>query len=236
MLTRFLLKPISAKFVQKTTVLFFLLLIQILPVYAQIPSNPSVRMESVDIPYENFNVVSNNAISGTFENVHTKNWQLNVENQLVYTNPQGNAAIRLYDDEDRTKFIEIGMGSPPDMKFWVAIQNPDVGYTVLHDQKQGGWNHDDEIVIVYADDLGLTINNGKRIVISNLSLDYYKIKDFSVYGMESSTDPPATNSGNLILNIVSGNPAANPLFYLPYILVVIIGVIIAILLKTKKRN
>jgi len=236
LLTRFLLKPISAKFVQTSIALSFLLLIPILPAYAQIPSNPSVRMESVDIPYEKFNVVSSSANSGSFENVHTKNWQLNVENQIVYANPQGNAAIRLYDGEDRTKFIEIGMGSPPDMKFWVAIQNPEVGYTVLHDQKLYGWNHDDEIVVVYADDLGLTINNGKRIVISNLSLDYYKIKDFSVYGMESSGDPPAANSGNLILNIVSGNPAANPLFYLPYILVVIVGVIIAILLKTKKRN
>lgn len=236
MLTRFLLKPISAKFVQTSIVLSFILLIQILPAYAQIPSNPSLRMESVDIPYEKFNVVSSNANSGSFENVHTKNWQLNIENQIVYANPQGDAAIRLYDGEDRTKFIEIGMGSPPDMKFWVAIQNPEVGYTVLNNQPLNGWNHDDEIVVVYADDLGLTINNGKRIVVSNLSLDYYKIKDFSVYGMESSTDAPAVNSGNLIMNIVSGNPAANPLFYLPYILVVIVGVIIAILLKTKKRN
>jgi len=235
-LTRFLLKPISAKFVQKSIVLSFLLLIPILPVYAQISSNPSVHMESVAVPYEKFNVVSSNANSGTFENVHTRNWQLSVKNQITYANPQGNSVIRLYDGEDKTKFIEIGMGSPPDMKFWVAVQNPEIGYAVLHDQKQYGWNHDDEIIIVYADDLGLTINNGKRIVLSNLSLDYYKIKDFSVYGMESSTDPPATNSGDLILNIVSGNPAANPLFYLPYILAGIVGVIILILLKTKKRN
>ena len=236
MLTRFLLKPTSAKFVQKSIVLSFLLLIPILPVYAQTSSNPSVHMESVSIPYEKFNVVSSNANSGTFENVHARNWQLSVKNQITYANTQGDAVIRLYDGEDRTKFIEIGMGGPPDMKFWVAVQTPDVGYTVLNDQKQYGWNHDDEIIVVYADDLGLTINNGKRIVVSNLSLDNYKIKDFSVYGMESSTDPPATNSGDLILNIVSGNPAANPLFYLPYILAVSIGIIIVILLKTKKRN
>jgi len=235
-LTRFLLKPISGRFVNTGIVLSFILLIQILPAFAQVSSNPSVRMESVDIPYEQFNVVSSNANSGSFENVHAKNWQLNIENQITYANPQGDAVIRLYDGEDRTKFIEIGMGSPPDMKFWVAMQNPDVGYTVLNNEPLYGWNHDDETVVVYADDLGLTINNGKRIVVSNLSLDYYKIKDFSVYGMESSADPPAANSGNLILNIVSGNPAANPLFYLPYILVVAIGIIIAILLKTKKRN
>jgi hypothetical protein len=193
-------------------------------------------MESINISYEKFNVVSSNANDGSFENMHTRNWQLNVKNQVTYANPQGNAVIRLYDGEDKTKFIEIGMGSPPDMKFWVAVQNPELGYAVLHDQKETGWNRDDEIIAVYSDQNGLTIHNGKRIVVSNLSLDYYKIKDFSVYGMESSTDPPATNSGDLILNIVSGNPAANPLFYLPYILAASIGIIIVILLKTKKRN
>lgn len=236
MLTRFLLKQNSAKFVLKIIVLSFLFLIPILPAYSQTQSNPSVLMESVEIPYEEFNVVSSNSNNGSFENIHKTNWQLNIKNQIVYANPQGNAVIRLYDNEDRTKFIEIGMGSTPDMKFWVAVQNPDVGYAVLHDQKLDGWNYDDEIIVVYADDTGMTIHNGKRIVVSNLSLDNYKIKDFSVYGMESSTDPPATNSGDLILNIVSGNPAANPLFYLPYILAASIGVIIVILLKTKKRN
>jgi len=236
LLTRFLLKPISAKFVQKSIVLSFLLLITILPVYGQTTSNPSVHLEAIDVSYDKFNVISSNANSGSFERMHTTNWQLNVKNQIAYANPQGNVVIRLYDGEDKTKFIEIGMGSPPDMKFWVGVQTPDVGYAVINDQKQYGWNHDDEIVAVYADDLGLTINNGKRIVVSNLSLDSYKIKDFSVYGMESSTDPPATNSGDLILNIVSGNPASNPLFYLPYILAVSVGIIIVILLKTKKRN
>lgn len=236
MLTRFLLKPISAKFVQKSIVLSFLLLIPIFPVYGQIESNPSVQLEAVDISYDKFNVISSNANSGSFENEHAKNWQLTIKNNIIYANPLGNTVIRLYDGVDKEKFIEIGMGSQPDMKFWVAIKNPEVGYAVVHDQTRSGWNYDDEIIAVYADDVGLTIHNGKRIVVSNLSLDYYKIKDFSVYGMESSTDPPATNSGNLILNIVSGNPAANPLFYLPYMLAGIVGVIIVILLKTKKRS
>jgi hypothetical protein len=221
---------------EKITLVSFLLLISNIPAFGQIPSNPSVLMESINIPYEKFNVVSRNSHSGLFENTHQTNWQLNIKNQLVYANPQGNAVIQLYDAEDRTKFVEIGMGGPPDMKFWVAVQNPDVGYAVLKDIPLDGWKYDEEIIVVYADDNGLTINNGKRIVVSNLSLDNYKIKDFSVYGMESSTDPPATTSGDVILNIVSGNPAANPLFYLPYILAAAVGVIILILLKTKKRN
>jgi hypothetical protein len=193
-------------------------------------------MESINISYEKFNVINSNANDDSFQNEHSRNWQLTIKNNLVYANSLGNAVIRLYDGVDRERFIEIGMGSSPDMKFWAAVKNPEVGYAVLHDQKQAGWNHNDEIIVVYADDVGLTIHNGKRIVVSNLSLDYYKIKDFSIYGMESSKDPPATSSGDLILDVVSGNPAANPLFFLPYMLAGLVGIIIVILLKTKKRN
>ncbi|HSD05016.1 MAG TPA: hypothetical protein VLB45_04600 [Nitrosopumilaceae archaeon] len=204
--------------------------------YAQTASNPTVRLESIDIPFEKFNVISSNSIMGEFEHEHSINWQLSIKNHIVYANPLGNAVIQLYDGVDKEKFIEIGMGSPPDRKFWVAVQNPEIGYAVVHDQTKDGWNPNDEIVVVYSSTADLTINNGQRIVVSNLDVGNFEIKDFSVYGMESSTDPPATNSGNLILNMVSGNPAANPLFYLPYILAIGAGALVVVLLKTKKRT
>ena len=53
--------------------------------------------------------------------------------------------------------------------------------------------------------------------------------------MESSTDPPAINSGNLIVEFISGNPAENPLSILPFVITGVIGVIIAVLLVLKKR-
>lgn len=221
---------------KKNIFLVFLLVVTVFPAYAQTTSNPTVRLESVDVSFEKFNVVSSNSIMGEFEHEHSVNWQLSIKNNIVYANPLGNAVVRLYDGMDKEKFIEIGMGSPPDRKFWVAVQNQEVGYVVVNDQTKNGWNPNEELVVVYSSTADLTINNGQRIVISNLDVGDFDIKDFSVYGMESSTDPPATNSGNLILNIVSGNPAANPLFYLPYVLAVGAGVLVVILLKTKKRT
>lgn len=221
---------------KKNLFLVFLLIITIFPAYAQTPSNPTVILESVDIPFEKFNVVSNDAIIGEFESEHTINWQLSIENNIVYANPLGTAVIRLYDGTDTEKFVEIGMGSQPDRKFWVAVKNPEIGYAVIHDRITDGWSSDYEIIVVYSSTAGLTINNGQRIVVSNLDVDDFTLKNFAVYGMESSTDPPAANSGNLVLDVVSGNPAANPLFYLPYALAIGAGALIVVLLKTKKRT
>ena len=53
--------------------------------------------------------------------------------------------------------------------------------------------------------------------------------------MESSTDPPAINSGSMIIDFISGNPAKNPLSILPFVITGIIGIIIAILIIIKKR-
>ena len=217
-------------------VLAILLGVTIFPGYAQIQSNPSVSLETVEIPSDQFNVVSSNANYMRLEHKHAINWQINMENKLVYANPLGNAVIRFYDNTNNEKFIEIGMGSQPDYKFWVAVQTPETGYTVIYSKTQYGWTPEKQVTAPYTQTTGLSINSGDRIVVSNLDVGDFVIKDLSVYGMESSTDPPATNSGSLLLKVVSGNPAANPLFYLPFALAASVGILVVVLLKVKKRT
>ena len=220
----------------KRVIIFIILLtITIFPGYAQTQSNPSISLETTEIPFDKFNVVSSDANIITLEHEHAINWQLTIENNLVYANPLGNAVIRLYDNLNKEKFVEIGMGSQPDFKFWVAVQTPDTGYAVIHSRIEDGWKPGKHVTAAYSDSTGFSVNNGERIVVSNLDVDNFVIKEIAVYGMESSTDPYATNSGSLILNVVSGNPAANSLFYLPFILAGTIGVLVVVLLKTKKR-
>ena len=220
----------------KRVIIFIILLtITILPGYAQTQSNPSISLETIEIPFDKFNVVSSDANILTLEHEHAINWQITIENNLVYANPLGNAVIRFYDNLNKEKFIEIGMGSQPDFKFWVAVQTPDTGYAVIHSRIEDGWKPGKHVTAAYSDSTGFSVNNGERIVVSNLPVDNFVVKEIAVYGMESSTDPYATNSGSLILNVVSGNPAANQLFYLPFILAGTIGVLVVVLLKTKKR-
>lgn len=220
----------------KRAIIFIILLtITIFPGYAQTQLNPSISLETTEIPFDKFNVVSSDANIITLEHEHAINWQLTIENNLVYANPLGNAVMRLYDNLNTEKFIEIGMGSQPDFKFWVAVQTPDTGYAVIHSRIEDGWKPGEHVIAAYSASTGFSVNSGERIVVSNLDVNNFVIKEIAVYGMESSTDPSATNSGSLTLNVVSGNPAANPLFYLPFILAGTIGVLVVVLLKTKKR-
>ena len=217
-------------------VFLFLLMIPFLPVYSQeMKANKSLQLDTVEVPFETFNVVSHDAKVTELKHEHITNWQLEIENKLVYANPNGNAVVRLYDGSNLEKFIEIGMGSPSDLKFWVAVQNEDAGYVVIHLSKNDGWKPGKIIIAQHSSNGGFSVNNGERIVVSNLDLAGFTIRDYSVYGLESATDPPTASAGNVVLNFLSGNPAENPLYYYPVVLLAAVGGIILILLKTKKR-
>ena len=215
--------------------IFFLILI--IPAYGQTQQNPSLTLETIEISGTDFNTVSRDAIVVDLENPHTVSWQVTIRNDLNYANPDGNSVIRFYDFVNPEKFIEIGMGSQPDEKFWVAVQIPDdPGYVVVHSKPEHGWKQELTQILAYTERAGLTVNNGERIVLSNLDVGSFKIGSYSVFGMEGSTDPPAVNSGNLQLEIMSGDPAQNQIHLFPFFLAGGLGVIVAVLLVTKKRK
>jgi hypothetical protein len=145
--------------------------------------------------------------------------------------------MRFYDVTNTEKFIEVGMGSQPDDKFWIAVQIPEeTGYVVIHSKLERGWVPEGNPVLAFTERAGLTVNNGERIVISNLNVGIFEIGSYSVYGMESSSDPPAVNSGSLTMEFMSGDPAANQLHLFPFVLAGGIGILVAVLLVTKKRS
>ena len=218
--------------------LFFIifLTVGIVPAFAQEQVNPTLSMVNFDIDYTEFNKTARDAVIIPFEEIHDISWQVNLENKLLYGNPNGNGVIRFYDATIEDKFIEIGMGSPPNKKFWIAVQLPEEGYVVVHDKLDRGWAPGAKVILAYSDSAGLTINNGERIVLSNLDIEDFEIKSYLVWGMEASQDPPATTSGYLNLEILSGDPKEGPLHMFPFILVGCIGIGVVILLVTKKRS
>ena len=221
-------------------IIFLIVFVTILfyPAYAQSEKNPSLIIQTVEVPYDDFNTMARDTIVTSLEEPHAISWQVSIENNLVYANPNGNAVVRFYDLNIPEKFIEIGMGSYPDEKFWLAVQIPDdTGYVVVHNNQERGWvSGSIPPTLTYTEKSGLTVNNGQRIVISNLGIGSFQIGSYSVFGMESSTDPPATNSGTLLLNFISGDPAENQFYLFPFLLVGGIGIFVAILLVTKKRS
>ena len=206
------------------------------PVFAQEQKNPSLIIHTEEVPYDDFNKIARDTSPIVLENVHDISWQVTIDNNLLYGNPNGNAVLRFYDAEIEDKFIEIGMGSPPDHKFWIAVQLPDMGYVLVHTVTERGWAPNAKSIISYTDQAGLTVNNGLRIVVSNLDVDNFAIGSYSVHGMESSADPPATTSGSLEMEFLSGDPAQNPFHLFPFYVTAGVGIVAAVLFLTKKRS
>ena len=80
------------------------------------------------------------------------------------------------------------------------------------------------------------MNNGARIVVTNLDIGQFAIDSYSVYGKEGSTDPPGVSSGSMIIELLSGDPAKNKFALFPFYIAAGIGVIVAVLVLTKKRS
>tara|TARA_B110000003_G_scaffold229533_1_gene231356 strand:+ start:8 stop:676 length:669 start_codon:yes stop_codon:yes gene_type:complete len=208
----------------------------IIPAFAQEEVNPSLTIENLEISAENFNTVLRNAPIIPLDTVHSVSWQITLDNNLLYANPNGNAVFRVYDKLDNTEFIEVGMGPKPDLKFWVAVQTPDEGYVVVHRDLDRGWYPEAKSIVSFTDRAGLTVNNGARIVVTNLDIGKFEIESYSVHGMEGSTDPPAINSGVMIVEILSGDPGKNMFAFFPFYVAAGIGIIGATLYFTKKRS
>ena len=206
------------------------------PVFAQEAKNPSLVIDSLEIPAEEFNVVLRDAPIVKLDDIHAISWQVTIDNNLIYSNPDGTAVIRFYEQEGDGQLIEIGMGPQPDNKFWVAVTTPKEGYIVVHRDLDRGWYPETKLIISYTDKAGLTVNNGARIVVTNLDIDTFAIDSYSVHGMESSTDPPAINSGSMLIDFLSGDPAKNIFAFFPFYVAAGIGVIVAVLFLTKKRS
>ncbi|HEY5735760.1 MAG TPA: hypothetical protein VIS47_04300 [Nitrosopumilus sp.] len=203
---------------------------------AQETNNPSLIIDTLEIPSDEFNTIVRESPIRVLDDVHAVSWQVTIDNNLLYANPLGNAVLRLYEQENRDEFIEVGMGSQPDNKFWVAVQTPKEGYIVVHRDLDRGWYPEAKSIISFTDRAGLTVNNGARIVVTNLDIGEFAIHSYSVHGMEGSTDPPAVSSGSMIVEFLSGDPAKNVFALFPFYVAAGMGVIVGILFLTKKRS
>ena len=207
----------------------------IIPAFAQEIKNPSVVIEIIEIPFQDFNKVSRDATIVDLENDHAISWQLTVDNNLVYAHPNGNAVLKFY-DKNSEKFVEIGMGSPPDKKFWVAVNTVKEGYVVVQSNLERGWYPATKLIISFTERGGLTVNNGARISVASLNIGSFVIDSYSVHGLEGSTDPPAVNSGSMTVEFLSGDPGQNIWAFFPFYITIGLVILIVVLFLTKRRS
>ena len=200
------------------------------------PINESLLIQQTEISYLEFNRVSSYAVIKEFVSMHPHSWQAELHNNLLYGNPEGDAVIRIYDSEIPGKFFEIGMGSHPRYSYWIAADVPSTGYVLLYSAFENGWAPGKPTKITYSEQTGLTVDNGLRTVLSNLDISPFTIKSYSVFGMKGSTDPPAVTDGVFTVKIISADYGDNPLAIFPFVVTGILGIVVAVLIFSKKRS
>ncbi len=193
-------------------------------------------IKQTEIPDFEVNKVESKAVIMEFEKIHAGSWQVEVHNDLMYGNPDGDAVIRIYDSENADKFFEIGMGSHPRYSYWIAAAVPETGYVLLYSAYENGWAPGNPTKITYSEQGGLTVDNGLRTVLSNLDISPFAIKSYSVHGMKGSTDPPAVTDGVFTVKIISADYGENPLWIFPFVVTGIVGAGVIILIFSKRRS
>ncbi|MDA7952553.1 MAG: hypothetical protein MPI95_02985 [Nitrosopumilus sp.] len=196
--------------------------------------NPSLIIEDVEIQYGELDYLQRDAPVIDLGSVHAVSWQVTLDNNLVYS-PGGTAVFRIYDDESPEEFIEVGMGAPPDLRYWVAVQTPREGYVVVHRDLERGWYPVAKTVISYTDRAGLTVNNGARIVVTNLDIGTFAIKSYATHGLESSTDRLSATAGSISVEFLSGDPGENIYSLYPFFIAAAVGGLVGALFITKRR-
>lgn len=197
--------------------------------------NPSLSIAEVPVNPDSFNVTARDATIVDLGRTHSTSWQVTLDNDLLYAHEEGTAIMRLYDALREDVFIEVGMGAPPDRPFWVAVQLPEEGYVPIYNDMERGWSSSSKTIVSYTDRAGLTVNNGARIVVTNLDIGTFAIDSYSVHGMAGSTDPPAVVSGVYTAEFLSGDPSENIFSLYPFVLAASIGTLVGVLYLTKRR-
>jgi hypothetical protein len=192
--------------------------------------------EGFVVPFSASNTDRKNPLIHTFEIPKDVSWILGIENNMTYNNSsEAKTIIKLMENKPSEKFIELAMFEQNE-KFWVAVNTNESGYIRVHERDTDGWSRDEPIMVGHANNQGLTITNGKRIVIDRLSLDGFSLGSIAIYGKDDIDSPINTLDGYLSFDLLYGNPRDSPLYFLPIVMLVLVGGLIFYLLKMKKRD
>jgi hypothetical protein len=192
--------------------------------------------ESFVVPFSASNTDRKNPVIYTYDTPKNVSFILGITNNMTYNNSsEAKTIIKLIENAPSEKFIELAMFEQND-KFWVAVNTNESGYIRVHEQDTFGWSRDEPIMIAHANNQGLTVTNGKRIVIDKLSVDGFDLGSIAVYGKDDIDSPINTVDGYLSFDLTYGDPRDSPLYFLPIIMLVVVGGVVFSLLKFKKRD
>jgi hypothetical protein len=189
------------------------------------------------LPFTAANSDRKNPIVYVYEKPKITNWILTIQNNLSYAVRQdAKAIVILKEPPPSEKFIEIAMFSDVSKKFWAAINTHDAGYIRVYERNTDGWSREQPIVIAHANNQGLSITNGKRIIVDRLSVNGFNLGSIAVYGKDDPQSPINTYAGNISFDVAFGDLTNSPIYYLPLGMLLGVGGTVVAFLVVKKRE
>ena len=189
------------------------------------------------LPFTVANMDRKNPADYVYDKPKNTNWILTMQNNLSYAVRQdAKAVVILKEPPPSEKFIEIAMFSDVSKKFWAAINTHDAGYIRVYERNTDGWSRDQPMIIAHANNQGLSITNGKRIIVDRLSVNGFNLGSIAVYGKDDPQAPINTYAGNITFDVAFGELTNSPIYYLPLGMLVGVGGTVVAFLVVKKRD
>ncbi len=191
----------------------------------------------VTFPYADSNHDRKNPSEYVFKEPILNNWNVFIYNNISYSNsPEAKTVIQFKEPNPSQKFIELTMFGDKSKKFSIAVNTNESGRLQLYQNNFDGWSLDNPVVVTSGVDQGISITDGKRIVVDKLSLNGFNLGSIHVYGKDEPQMPDSSLKGSIQFETIFGKPAQSYIYYMPLIVLVGVGGVVIFLLKVKKRN
>lgn len=195
------------------------------------------KSESFSLPFDAANRDVNNSVVYTYNPPKGENWILGISNNVTYTaSNDSKVIVRVQEPAPSHKFIEITMYGGQKHSYYVAVNSADSSYSVIYSQDEEGWSTDQQISVSHADNQGLTVTDGKRIVVDRLDIQGFTIGSIAVFGKQKESEPNNASAGQIAFELLYGNPSDSPTYYVPLGIMIGMGGLMGFLLVFKRRK
>jgi hypothetical protein len=197
----------------------------------------SEKSESFTLPYQAANLDRGNPLVYPYDEPKGQNWILTLDNTLGYVaRNDSKVVITLREQAPSEKFLQVFMYGGEAQKFAITANTPETGYQVIYQRDVGGWVYEELVTVTHGDNRGLTVTDGKRIVVDRLDINGFDPATIEVYGKDEQRALGNAVGGTLAIGILYGSPADTPIYWVPAGIMIGIGALMGALLLTKKRK
>ena len=213
--------------------MFFLPAVAMAQDYQVVKSDSS---ESFVLPYTATNRAEDDPLVYTFDQPKGETWIMTIRNNLEYVQSNDSQTIiRFQEAAPSEKYIELMINGGESKRYWVAVNTPEAGYARMYDE-ENGWSTQFPISVTSAQNGGITVTNGNRIVLDRLNVDGFVLSSIAVYGNNDNKTTANAYGGDISFEILFGSFAQSSLYYVPLGVTLGVGGLIAGLLYFKKRK